>query len=284
VNAPSITRQRLELKYKVNRQRIAEFSRRIAGHVTEHRFQGEGANRLPRARHYITTVYFDTSSRDLYRAVREDDDNLKIRAREYYDVHPDLLELATSAHEINRHGPVCWVEVKGKQAGRTYKRRIGIPKSDLAAFFEQGVVSQGMRDLKRPKRAEQDEAVIDELLALRERYREPLRPSCLVNYRRTAFQDPTDALRITIDQSLACYRVPADPWQQPHSLHRDQLGLPAYEENACVVELKSKEPAPDWLAALLSDSGAQLVTFSKFLTASEAVHGLANERPKHDDA
>jgi SPX domain protein involved in polyphosphate accumulation len=270
VTSPSITHDRVELKFKVSQAHAGAFSRSVSAHMAEHRFQGKGANRLPRARHYVTTVYFDTPSLDLYRAVRESDDNLKVRAREYYDLHPELLELATSQADIVRHSSVLWVELKGKHEGRTYKRRVGIPKSDVVPFFERGQVSRAMRELQTQNT---DDDVIAELLELRARYREALRPSCLVNYRRTAFQDEHGSLRITLDQRLSCFAPPPDLLEHARPLLREQLGPSRYDEPAIVLEVKLTEALPVWLDELLSNTRAERSTFSKFVTATEAVYG-----------
>ena len=266
MSQPSITHDRVELKYKVSPAHAGAFMRALSSHVAEHRFEGKGANRLPRARHYVTTVYFDTPSLDLYQAVRASEDNLKVRAREYYDVHPELLELATSQSQVVRYSPVLWVEVKGKHQGRTYKRRVGIPKADVGAFFEHGTVSEAMRALQT------DQEVIAELLELRSRYAEPLRPSCLVNYRRTAFQNPEGSVRITLDQRLACYAPAADLMERPRPLLREYLGAPSYEESAIVLEVKLTGATPGWLEALITGARAERFAYSKFVTASEAVY------------
>lgn len=272
-SVPSITHDRVELKFKVSPQHASAFARGLTEHVAEHRFEGEGANRLPRARHYVTTVYFDTPSLDLYRAVRSSDDNLKVRAREYYDVHPELLELATHANQVVRYSPVLWVEVKGKHQGRTYKRRIGIPKTDVSAFFERGEVSEAMRELQVQQRGAKADDVIAELLDLRTRYAEPLRASCLVNYRRTAFQNPAGTVRITLDQRLACFAPPRDLLLQPKPLLREYLGRASYEEPAFILEVKLTGELPAWLESLMQSAQAQRFAFSKFVTASEAVYG-----------
>jgi SPX domain protein involved in polyphosphate accumulation len=271
VSQPSITHDRVELKYKVSPGHAAMFMRALASHVSEHRFEGEGANRLPRARHYVTTVYFDTPSLDLYQAVRASEDNLKVRAREYYDVHPELLELATSQSQVVRYSPVLWVEVKGKHQGRTYKRRVGIPKADVGAFFEHGQVSQAMRNLQAHHGKPADD-VIDELLGLRSRYAEPLRPSCLVNYRRTAFQNPEGTVRVTLDQRLACYAPAQDLLDRPRPLLREYLGSACYEEGAIVLEVKLTQATPVWLEELLQNARAERFAYSKFVTASEATY------------
>ncbi len=253
----AITQNRRELKFKLPEAKAAAFAAQISARIPKHRFQGTGANRLPRARHYVTTVYFDTGARELYRAVRDDPDALKVRAREYYDLHPELLELATDARDIVRYSPVLWIELKGKRDGRTYKRRVGIPKEDVVPFFEHGTVSPAMRELQRashppPRRIENASEfppplesangsgadsepsldVIDELSALRSRFSEPLRASCLVNYRRTAFEE-------------SCY----------------------------ILEVKARTELPSWLSDLLEQAGAAEPVFSKFVTASEKVFG-----------
>ena len=273
VSTPSLIHDRLELKFRVSQQHAANFSRDVAAHLSEHRFAGKGSNPLPRARHYVTTVYFDTAQRDLYRAVRQDENNLKIRAREYYDLHPELLELATSSGDIVRYSPVLWIELKGKQSGRTYKRRIGIPKGDVVDFFEHGRVSSAMREIQSRQRSAPADDLIAELLGLRQRYAEPLKPSCLVNYRRTAFQNAEGTLRITLDQRLACFAAQPDLLSQKRPLLRDYLGAPRYEESDYILELKALEQPPEWLDQLLAQCGAARSTLSKFVIASEAVHG-----------
>jgi SPX domain protein involved in polyphosphate accumulation len=272
-SAPSITHDRVELKFKVSAAHASVFAQGLAAHVSEHRFEGKGANRLPRARHYVTTVYFDTPSLDLYRAVRTSEDNLKVRAREYYDLHPELLELATHANQVVRYSPVLWVEVKGKHQGRTYKRRIGIPKTDVSAFFERGEVSAAMHAIQVEQRGAKADDVIAELLDLRTRYPEALRASCLVNYRRTAFQNPAGTVRITLDQRLACFAPSADLLLQPKPLLREYLGRPRYEEPAFILEVKLTGELPGWLEQLMKTAHAQQFAFSKFVTASESVYG-----------
>jgi VTC domain len=283
----AITRDRRELKFTLSELHAAEFAAQVSARVPKHRFVGRGANRLPRARHYVTTVYFDTPSRDLYRAVCEDANNLKIRAREYYDLHPELLELATDPRDIVRYSPVLWIEIKGKRDGRTYKRRIGIPKGDLSPFFERGEVSQAMLDLQRAARhpepepeqpAAASEDVIAELLQLRARFGEPLHASCLVNYRRTAFEDAAGSLRITFDQRVACFPASESLWHKAKPLVREALGAPVHEQTGYILEVKARGELPDWLADLLEQTGAEQHSLSKFVTASEAVHGAQRAR------
>jgi hypothetical protein len=272
---PSITHDRRELKFRLSSAHASTFAASVAARMPVHRFEGKGANRLPRARHYTTTVYFDTPSRQLYQAVLADEDNLKVRAREYYDLHPELLELATDSRDIVRYSPVLWIELKGKTSGRTYKRRIGIPKGDVSAFFEDGVVSQAIRDIQRESQGAHADDVIEDLLALRTKFGEPLQASCMVNYRRIAFEDPAGSLRVTFDQRMACYAAPHALWQSNHALVRESLGPPVYEEPGYIMEIKALGDLPEWLRELLDETCAEQHTFSKFVTASEHVFAHA---------
>jgi hypothetical protein len=267
----AITQNRRELKFKLDGTHAAAFAAGVAARIPKHRFVGRDANSLPRARHYVTTVYFDTVARDLYRAVCEDPSSLKIRAREYYDQHPELIELVTDARDIVRSGRVLWIEVKGRRDGRTYKRRVGIPKADIEPFFERGVVSDAMRELQRSSAPALD--LIAELSALRERFNEPLRASCVVNYRRTAFEDPAGTLRITFDQQVACFAPLRALWTSTKPLVREALGRPLYQEPCYVVEVKARGELPAWVVELVQRMSLEEQVFSKFALASETVHG-----------
>ena len=98
-------------------------------------------------------------------------------------------------------------------------------------------------------------------------------PSALVNYRRLSFQNPDSTLRVTIDLGLSFFPVPADLFRRARPLSRSELGRAAGGEKRAVVELKRLAPLPDWLAQALGEAGGGAVTFSKFVAASEAVHG-----------
>jgi hypothetical protein len=268
---PSITENRRELKFRLRAGEATSVLGAVAEHVPQHRFDGTGGNPLPRARSYVTTVYFDTKSRDLYRAVRENEDNLKVRAREYYDLHPELLEVATRPSDLVRYSPVLWVELKAKTQGRTWKRRIGIPKADVHAFFARREVSAAMQAIQDQKANEGD--VIGELSAIRDRYAEPLEPSCLVNYRRTSYQSTDGSLRITVDQRLACFAPPEGLFTEAQPMVRERLGRPSFEEAGYILEVKATGALPAWLEQALEQAGIEPLSFSKFRTASEAVHG-----------
>src|SRR4029450_635699 len=141
---------REESKYLLDTTKVQAFVAALGQRLPHHRFTGGGANTLPRPRHSITTIYFDTPSRhNLSELVRSRDHNIKMRAREYYDLHPSLAELATDPRQIVKSQPLLWLELKLKQGGWTGKRRIGIPKLQVPGFFRDGTVTPEMVALQR---------------------------------------------------------------------------------------------------------------------------------------
>jgi hypothetical protein len=268
-----MTAERDELKFLVAPAEIQRFVHAMGRHLPHHRFTGEGANRLPNPRHFVTTIYFDTASRHQYRAACADTGhNLKMRAKEYYDLHPSLAELATNPRQIVKFQPVLWLELKFKEGTKTGKRRIGIPKRDVPAFFS-GAITSEMIDLQKPLYGAEGEAVLREIAAYCGLYAEPFQADCLVNYRRLPWQDDEGNLRVTLDVGLEFYAPPPDLWQRDYALIRETLGRPCGRQPNGVLEVKARGELPGWLQEVLTSVGAQREKFSKFEQASEAVHG-----------
>jgi hypothetical protein len=275
-----MTAARDEIKFVVAQGSLARLAQALGRKLPHHRFEGEGANRLPGPQHYVTTIYFDTQSRDQYRAALGNaEHNLKMRAKEYYDVHPSLAELATDASQIVRYQPVLWLELKSKHGVRTGKRRIGIPKRDVAAFFAQGLVTAEMIALQQDGYGADGERVLRELADYCRGFAEPMRADCLVNYRRLPWQSEDGELRVTLDVDLAYYPSPADLWQRGTALVRETLGGACKREAFGVLEVKARGAIPAWLRAQLAEVGADQRPFSKFEAASEAVRGALPRVP-----
>jgi len=269
-----MTAEREELKYLIAPELVPRFSQAMGTHLPHHRFTGEGANRLPNPQHFVTTIYFDTTSRHQYRAACENaDHNAKIRAKEYYDLHPSLTELATDPRQIVRFQAALWLELKVKDGTRTRKRRIGIPKKDVPAFFASGKITPEMIDLQRPLYGLAGEAVLYEITAHCLRFGEPLQADCLVNYRRLPWQDVAGNLRVTLDVSLEYFAPPADLWQRNYALVRETLGAPRGRQSKGVLEVKARGQAPGWLEELIAEVKGAREKFSKFEEASQVVHG-----------
>jgi hypothetical protein len=268
-----MTAERDELKFLVAPEHIQRFVHAMGRHLPHHRFTGEGANRLPNPRHFVTTIYFDTPSRHQYRAASESDHNLKMRAKEYYDLHPSLAELATNPRQIVKFQPVLWLELKFKEGSKTGKRRIGIPKRDVPGFFARGAITPEMVDLQKPLYGAEGELVLREIAEYCGKYGEPFQADCLVNYRRLPWQDGEGHLRVTLDVGLEFYAPPPDLWHRDYALVRETLGTACGRQPKGVLEVKARGALPGWLEQLLVEVGAERAKFSKFEQASQAVHG-----------
>jgi hypothetical protein len=268
-----MTSDRSERKYLVPLARAQEVADAFSARFASHRFTGEGANLLPGADHFVTTIYFDTPSRHLYHAAHGAQVSLKLRAKEYYDLHPALIDVATDPRELVRYHPVLWLEIKHKDGERTGKRRLAIPKRDVAEFFRHGRITSEMLDLQRPHFGSAASETLSEVAALCARFGEPVAADALVNYRRLAWQDPAGELRLTLDLELAFYRPPDDLFVRQEALVREALGAAVGREPCCVLEVKSRAEQPAWLAADLAAVSAEARAYSKFEAASKAVHG-----------
>jgi hypothetical protein len=264
----AITAEREERKYVVSADKLPALSRCIQGRLESHRFTGEAANRLPGAQHFTTTIYFDTPSLAYYFAARANmQSNVKIRAKEYYDLHPSLAELATDPEQILRYQPWLWFELKRREGLTTTKRRFRFPKQAAATLFDENRAPQGLPQTGLER--SDAEALIQHVRDQQER----VVPSAVVNYRRVSYQNADSTLRVTIDVGLAFFRVPPDLFRRTRPLSRTELGVPAGIEKRAVVEVKRRSALPAWLEQALSDAGSGPQSFSKFVAASEAIHG-----------
>jgi hypothetical protein len=265
----ALTADRQERKYLLPSTARPSFTLEIERHLRAHHYTGEGANCLPGPQHFVTTIYFDTPSHAQWKRATSDIlNNVKVRAKEYYDLHPSLAELATTPDEIVRYRPWLWFELKRRTGNRTEKLRLRLSKLHAMAFFGAGI-SQYVIDQSATG------AGCDELERIVEYCRgigEPLSASCLVNYQRQAWQDASSTLRVTLDADVAFYEPPPDLWTRKHALLRGSLGGARGYEPRLVVEVKLRGSFPAWLMQALRVAGARETTFSKFARAGQVVY------------
>jgi hypothetical protein len=272
----AMTAERTETKYLVPYEAIDVLVHALAEKLPSHRFTGQQANRLPDAHHYVTTVYFDTASHAHYRAaVSNTQHNVKLRAKEYYDVHPSLAELATDPSELIRYHPWLWFELKRREGERTLKCRFRLPKRDVPAFFAGERLSPDFPENSSVAPEAPQETPLEEIERYCQALGEPLTESCIVNYRRLSFQDEAGSLRITLDLGLAFYAPPKELWTRERPLERSLLGAPRATLPMAVLEVKRRAALPSWLSDSIRAQGLEASSFSKFVAAARAVHGAA---------
>lgn len=272
-----MTAEREETKYLVAPAKLDALAQELTRQLPPHRFTGEGANGLPDPHHYVTTIYFDTPSRYLHRTALADfEHNVKIRAKEYYDLHPSLAELATDATQIVRYQRWLWFELKRRDGTHTSKRRFRLRKNEVPAFFAQGkrtpdsIVPPKLGP--EPLAAGLDES-LQEIVDFCQSLDEPLEASCLVNYRRLSWQSAAADLRVTVDLGLTFYAPPADLFTREHALVRHTLGPSRGGQSLVVLEIKRHGALPTWLDIALERAGVEAMPFSKFESASRVVWG-----------
>ncbi|MDD9937450.1 MAG: VTC domain-containing protein [Myxococcales bacterium] len=260
----ALTADRAERKYLVEPGRVLGLARALERELQRHRYTGDGANVLPRAQHFTTTIYFDTADGAILRDAERGVPHTKLRAREYYDLHPDLTELAQSSSELVRYSPLLWLELKAREGDQSRKQRVGIPKPEVPRFFASGEASAEMRAIAHGGAAEE---ALGELQRFRAGFASPLEACVLVNYRRNAWQDPEGTVRVTLDRDLSVFAPLPDMWTAERALSREALGTVRYEEPCCILELKHRGPAPGWIDRTLADAGAEQCNYSKFVQA-----------------
>jgi hypothetical protein len=264
----AITAAREETKYLVDASALHVLTRHISAELEPHRFTGEAANLLPGAQHFVTTIYFDTPSLSYLGAAKANQQShLKVRAKEYYDIHPSLAELATDPEQIQRYQPWLWFELKRREGLSTSKRRFRFPKAAAATLFDDNRAPGNL-----PEGGE-ERADADALIAHVNAQAERIVPSAIVNYRRLSYQNPDSTLRVTIDLGLAFFPVPPDLFRRARPLSKAELGKPAGVEPRAVVEVKRRAFMPIWLEQALAAASSSAISYSKFVAASEAVHG-----------
>jgi hypothetical protein len=253
---------RLETKYLVSRASVAELRARIGARLSSHHHSVPPGVLTSDARSQVTTtLYLDTPRRDLCRAATRGSVHLKVRARVYRD-EPGSPGATPE--------PLVWMELKERDGLRSGKRRCALQLGEAMRWLS----ALGLHDEPASKAeceallgSDPDRAaLLGDLAQTRAALGAPLQPSCVVRYRREAFQDAAGLLRVTLDQDVRVYRAPAAPFAEV-------LGAPVHEEPVCVVEAKTLGAAPTWLSELLDAHGARALDYSKLVMASRAVHG-----------
>lgn len=261
----AMTADRNELTYLVPRRGWQGLVRYFDEWLPSHRYRGDGENPLPLPEHFVSTIYFDTPSRRLLRAAQHRSvDHIKLRVKEYYDVHPSLAELATSVEEVVHAPGDVWLELKRRSGARTQKHRIRVSKRVLSRWLEE----RGGLDRGDYVGRDADARVLQDYLAAE---RERLVPASVVNYQRCSWQSEEGDLRVTLDSDLAFFEPPRDLFGRP-SLLREALGTPCLREPSALLEVKHRGDAlPSWLSARLALLRLSPVEYSKFVKSASAV-------------
>jgi VTC domain len=270
-NDELMTADRSEQKYLIEPAKVQQLMRAITERVPRH--FPPGAVRLPGAQQFSTTVYFDTPSRHLFHQASTNDASVKLRSREYYTLDPSMVRVARRPEQMVRFDPVMWFELKHKDGHQVKKHRFGIPKAEVPQFLSGGQITQEMVALQAPLHGDKARPALLEMAELCQYYGESFNVDCIVNYRRVAWQDDGEAVRLTLDRQVAFMTEPPDLWTRKSALIRETLGVPKGVLEHAILEVKTRGAMPTWLSTAIANAGTTLGDFSKFVAASRAVHG-----------
>jgi hypothetical protein len=228
---------RFELKYLLSLDAARGFEHELAAYLQpDDHLNGGG--------HYaVSSLYYDSPD---YRFYWEKMEGLKFRRKlriRHYETRAALT-------------PDTPVFVEGKQRldRVTQKRRVVLPYRDALLLCNERTV---------PEHRPQDNAVIEEVLAMLWQYN--LRPTSVVRYLRRAYvgTDYDVGLRVTFDTNLT-YRA--------RDLHLDskQIGAGMLPLDRVVMEVKVNERIPYWLTELVAEFNLRLIRVSKYCQSLEA--------------
>lgn len=223
-----VTRLRREMKVVLGADELSPFLGQLE------RLQRGGSPEPTR----ITSVYFDRPGHPLAaRAERTPHDCLKVRTKEYF---PDLCADGQARVVL---------EAKRERSGLTQKRRVWMPREQLARVIEDG--GRGVARLITGG---------------------TMRPVLAVSYLRHVYQSE-ESWRVTVDREIEFFEVTPALALSVHRLTRARLGAPVARESRVVIELKFMgEAVPAWLEDLARRRSAR---FSKFAEGMRRLRQLA---------
>jgi len=233
----------------------------------------EIARRLPRFEYekghpttYITTVYFDTESHDLYRrAERHYDQNLKIRVKEYY--YP--LGAGPDAKDDYKVCSYCYVEIKEHSNGSVVKKRFRFPKRDLSRLMRGEDLLPLLAETTPPEEIGRLGEVYGEFRRLLGLH--PVRATSIVTYRRAVYQESEDTLRVTFDDHFAVWAPLPGLYDIHPALTPEVLKKPVRVTDKVILEIKGPGDFPDWLEKALRYHSTKRL--SKFTTSVRLLLG-----------
>lgn len=213
--------KRYEIKYKISK----EIYEKIIGEIE---------NNLVPDYYGVTTIqslYFDTDTNLLIRnSIEKPFYKEKIRARSY---------------GLIKSGDKAFLELKKKCEKVVYKRRVTIGENEILPFINGDFTY---------------ETQIQKEIRYFCQYYQNLKPSMLILYDRTAFEDKYTDLRVTFDKNIR-YRT------DRLNLHAGLDGIPILSNGEVMMEVKTSGAFPTWLIKLLNENKIYKTSFSKYGTA-----------------
>lgn len=217
---------RSEYKYLLNRSTADILREKISSYLEPDEY-GKGEPYI------ISSIYFDTKDRKLY--------------RQTFDRVPIRYKLRLRVYgEHNDNDSPSFFEIKSKRHGLSSKRRLKLPLETNESLFENSTL---------PTLLPPDERLAKDILKLIQE--DELLKASVVSYERLAFcQNDESRLRVTFDSKLRIRTTDLD-------LKNGAYGNPIMQDE-CVLEIKSCKPIPKWLKKTVLEYGLVNTSYSKY--------------------
>ncbi len=179
----------------------------------------------------ILNIYFDTDNYNLaIKSIQKPIYKEKIRLRSY---------------NVPNENSKLFLELKKKYKGVVGKRRIAISKTQYEEYLNTGTISDA-----------ENKQIFEEIDYAYKRY--SLKPKIMVAYDRVAYYlKENHDIRITFDFNLRSRTTDLD-------LFMGDAGKKFFVNDTVILEIKSCEAIPIWLAKLLNELEIYPTSFSKY--------------------
>ena len=209
--------KRREFKFILTREQLSYLKQALVGHMDVDQY----------GKTTIFSLYYDTPDFRLIRAsIERPTFKEKIRLRSYG---------LSDGHKY------VFLELKRKNQGVVYKRRITLSEEDATSFF-------------KGENCLEDNQIGKEITYFRDFYKK-LVPQIMVIYDRAAYKNDTD-LRVTIDENPRYRTYGLD-------MNSSSSGMLLLPHGSAILEIKAQEEIPLWLVQILSEGKIYKTTFSK---------------------
>ena len=195
------------------------------------------------------SLYYDTPDfRLIRRSIEKPVYKEKLRIRSYGVANPDTI---------------VFVELKKKYNSVVYKRRIGLSEKDATLYLSTGVTK--------------DKTQITNEIDYALKFYKDLAPAILLSYDREGYYAKDNhEFRITFDRNVL--------WRDYDlSLTKGIYGTPILQPDQVIMEVKTVDSIPLWLAKLLSDNHIYKTSFSKYGTAYQTLWTQQREHTQKEE-
>lgn len=219
--------KRVEKKYLITEQQYQQIIEKVRCHTEPDHHKSRT----------VFSLYYDTP------------DHLLIRRSIDKPVYKEKLRLR--AYGIPAECSKVFVEIKKKYKKTVYKRRAEMTFADAEFFLNVNKIPEGYQ---------QQRQILNEISWFLRLYRS-LAPSMLISYDRAAYYGTENRdLRITFDHNILWRDTQLSPTE-------GVWGTPLLEEGQFIMEIKTTQAIPLWLADLLAEAKIYPTSFSKYGTA-----------------